>query len=218
MSTVFNVDTQGNLLTVGTVRHSILNSAGVVHTNSIGTLSTSLIVTADIAQNTIDNNNLKTMSPHTFKGNNLDMFSSPIDLTIAQMQTELSVPPVIAQTITFQMTGSVTPTFDFPVTFVKVGRLVTMQWNGFQRKTTNQSDFLFTGDVVPTQFLPSYPAGNPLAWNITVVSGLTEFSYVTGSLSFGPLGNIQIGSSVGGGNFTSTWCGALGSSISYIVN
>ncbi|MGN6347051.1 MAG: hypothetical protein ACTHME_05050 [Candidatus Nitrosocosmicus sp.] len=120
------------------------------------------------------------------------------------------------ETITFQMTGAVTPTFDFPVTFSRIGKNVTMQWNGFQ-KARNSVDFLFTADLVPSRFLPSYTSGNPLVWDCIIIDGASLSSFSIGSISFGSSGNIQIGR-LDGANFTNTYCGILGSSISYIVN
>jgi hypothetical protein len=119
-------------------------------------------------------------------------------------------------TITFQMTGAVTPTFDFPVTFTKAGNIVVMRWDGFQ-KTRNSLDFLYTADLVPAIFLPSFPEGNPLVWEKTIIDGASLSNFSTGSLSFGPLGNIQIGR-IDGANFTSTYCGILGSTITYSVD
>lgn len=122
------------------------------------------------------------------------------------------------ETIVFQMTGSVTPTFDFPVKFSRNGKRVIMQWDGFQKATTNTSNFLFTGDLVPARFLPTFPSGNPLVWEKTIIDGASPTSdFGNGSLSFGPLGNIQIGVGFFGGNFTNAYCGILGSSISYIL-
>jgi hypothetical protein len=122
-----------------------------------------------------------------------------------------------APTIIFQMTGSVTPTFDFPVSFAREGNLVTMQWDGIQKSTTNTSNFLFTADLVPNIYLPSFPSGNPLVWQQTVINGASFTDFGQGSLSFGPLGNIQIGTGFFGGNFANACCGISGGSITYIV-
>lgn len=119
--------------------------------------------------------------------------------------------------ITFQMTGSVTPTFNFPVKFSRTGKLVIMQWDGFQKSTTNQSDFLFTADLVPPRYLPAIASGDPLTWLKIVIDGASVTDFALGNISFGPSGNINIGVGVLGSNFTNAKCGILSSSISYCV-
>ena len=121
-----------------------------------------------------------------------------------------------SSTIVFQMTGAVTPTFDFPVKFTRTGKIVVMRWDGFQ-KTRNSNDFLYTADLVPSIFLPSFPVGNPLVWEKTIIDGTSLSDFSLGSLSFGPSGNIQIGR-LDGANFSSTYCGILGSTITYDVD
>jgi len=101
MSSAFNVDTSGNIINSGTITNSILNTAGIVHNNSLGVFSTSLIVAADIASatitgskiapNTITNSLLSTMPSNTIKGNNTGGVATPLDLTVTQVQALLGI-------------------------------------------------------------------------------------------------------------------------------
>jgi len=70
---------------------SLAPTAGVVHNDTAGLLSSSLIVNADITAATITNGKLAVMAAHTFKGNNTGSSIAPLDLTIAQMQSELGI-------------------------------------------------------------------------------------------------------------------------------
>lgn len=120
------------------------------------------------------------------------------------------------ETIVFQMTGAVTPTFDFTVKFSRFGRNVIMQWDGCEQ-TCNSSDFLFTAELVPTRYRPTLIPGDPLTWIKTIIDGPTFSDIESGSISFGPLGNLTIGG-INGAPFTNgSKCGILASSITYIV-
>lgn len=112
------------------------------------------------------------------------------------------------------MTGSVTPTFDFPVSFAREGNLVTMQWPDFTKTRNVANSQLFTADLVPSQYLPTYI--NSPVWCVQIVDGNTLTSFSTGVISFGGGGNIVI-SRADLGNFANTYVGIIGSSITYIV-
>jgi len=123
-----------------------------------------------------------------------------------------------SETIIFQMTGAVTPTFDFPVTFSRTGKNVVMAWDGFQ-KTRTGTDILFTADLVPERFRPTIISGNPPVWLISIIDGsslISPASFSAGVISFGDMGNITIGR-LDQTNFTNAYVGAFGSHISYYV-
>lgn len=119
------------------------------------------------------------------------------------------------EAITFQMTGAVTPTFDFFVRFSRVGRDVVMEWDGFS-KTRNASDYLFTAELVPARFRPVIPSGNAPSWVKRITDGTSLTSFSVGLIGFGPTGNITIGR-LDQANFSSTYVGIDGGSISYIA-
>lgn len=75
----------------GVVVIPAMSTAGVVHNDASGNLSSSLIVNADITTATIANAKLATMAAHTFKGNNTGSTAAPLDLTITQMKSELGI-------------------------------------------------------------------------------------------------------------------------------
>lgn len=117
------------------------------------------------------------------------------------------------EVITFHMTGAVTPTFDFPVTFSRIAKTVVMQWGDFT-KIRNSLDQLFTADLVPSQFLPTFI--NSPVWPVQIVDGNENTDFSTGIISFGPSGNIVI-SRADFSVFSNTHVGIFGSSITYIV-
>ena len=119
-----------------------------------------------------------------------------------------------APTIIFQMTGSVTPTFDWPVSFAREGNLVTMQWTDFTKTRNVSNSQLFTADLVPSEFLPTFI--NAPVWTCQIVDGNANTDFSTGIISFGSSGNIVISRS-DFTNFSNTYVGVFGSSITYIV-
>lgn len=118
------------------------------------------------------------------------------------------------ETIIFQMTGSVSPTFDFPVTFSRTGKNVVMQWDSFIEGVNVSDSKLFTGDTIPERFLPPYYNGR--SWPKHIIDGESSSDVFVGALSFGELGNI-IFEPANFGNFNNSLCGAFGSSICYTV-
>jgi len=119
------------------------------------------------------------------------------------------------ETIVFQMTGSVTPTFNFTVTFSRTGNLVVMKWIDFFKARNVSNSQLFTGTSVPPRFLPTY--SNSPVWVVMIIDGSSPTSFTQGVISFGGSGQIVIAPS-SLGNFSNTYCGILGSTISYYVN
>ncbi len=122
-----------------------------------------------------------------------------------------------SETIVFQMTGAVTPTFDFTVKFTRIGKTVVMKWIGFD-KTCNSTDFLFTADLVPARFRPTYTSGDPNTWIVTIIKGALLTDIIVGAISFGSLGNIQISGIDGSGWISGNQCGIFSSSITYDVD
>lgn len=85
------------------------STAGVVHNNSSGVLSSSLIVNADItastitgaklAASTVANSNLSTMPTMTIKGNNTGGTANPSDLTVSEVKTMLGIVGSVTLTV-----------------------------------------------------------------------------------------------------------------------
>lgn len=119
------------------------------------------------------------------------------------------------ETIMFHMTGAVTPAFDFPVTFSRIGKTVTMQWDDFS-KTRTGSDIMFTGEIVPTRFLPVFGTSNTPLWVVHITDGASLTSFTTGVIGFGPSQNIVM-APISLGNFANTFVGLSSGSITYIV-
>jgi len=84
--------------------------AGVVHNDSAGALTSSLVVGADIAANTVSNSNLGNMPADTIKGNNTGSPASPIDLTVAQVQTLINGTTGTLGTMAYQNANAVVVT------------------------------------------------------------------------------------------------------------
>lgn len=104
VSTIVARDGSGNF-SAGTITASGLtvpgfSTAGVIHNNASGVLSSSLILNADITNATIANAKLATMTNNTFKGNVSGSTASPSDLTVSQMQTALGISSSTALTST----------------------------------------------------------------------------------------------------------------------
>lgn len=119
------------------------------------------------------------------------------------------------ETIMFHMTGAVTPAFNFPVTFSRVGNTVTMQWDEFNKVRTG-TDIMFTAELVPTRFLPVFGTSNNPLWVVHITDGPTLASFTTGVIGFGTGSNIVM-APIGLGNFTNTFVGLSSASITYIV-
>lgn len=121
------------------------------------------------------------------------------------------------ETITFNMTGAVTPSFTFPVTFSRVGKNVTMQWDGFT-KTRTSTDILFSIQTVPTRFLPAFGNSDSPLWAASITDGPNMTSFTMGVIGFGQPGNANIVIAPSTlSNFGNTYVGISNSSITYIV-
>lgn len=86
------------------ITNSAFGTAGVVHNNSSGLFSSSLIVDADITTNTITNAKRAQMATLTIKGNNTGGTANEADLTTSQVKTMLGLPgsiSVVYKQITF---------------------------------------------------------------------------------------------------------------------
>lgn len=119
------------------------------------------------------------------------------------------------ETILFHMTGAVTPAFDFPVTFNRVGNTVTMQWDEFHKARTG-SDIMFTAELVPTRFLPVFGTSDTPLWVVHITDGATLTSFSTGVIGFGSGQNIVL-APISLGNFGNIFVGLSSGSITYIV-
>lgn len=203
----------------GVITNSMINaSAGIVDTK-LATISTAGKVSNSATTATALNTASAIMARDSSGNFSASLFTATDGIYLPSSggtQTKLNYSG--DEEITFQMTGAVTPTFDFPVKFSRVGKIVVMQWGGFQKSRTGV-DILFTADLVPARFRPTFGSGDPLVWDVKLIDGTSltaPSSFSAGTISFGPMGNIEIGR-LDGTNFTSTYCGIFGGSISYLI-
>jgi hypothetical protein len=80
----------GLTVSVGTVTITPLNVAGIVHNNSSGVLSTSLIVSADITANNITNSLFRQSGANTIVGNPTGSTANVTDITLGSTLTFVS--------------------------------------------------------------------------------------------------------------------------------
>jgi hypothetical protein len=118
------------------------------------------------------------------------------------------------ETITFHMSGSVSAPIDFPVTFSRVGKSVTMKWTGIVAAVTASSQQLVSVETVPTRFLPTYV--NSPVYAVYGIDGAAPDSRTLCAIAFGSGQQLVITPS-NFGFFNNAFCGIMDSSISYIV-
>jgi len=100
LQSFMTLDSAGNITAPWTVDNSTLAiSSNQVIVKSGG------ITTTQIAANTVTNSNLATMPANTIKGNNTGSAATPIDLTVAQVQSMLAV-SAVTTIVTFTSSGT----------------------------------------------------------------------------------------------------------------